>query len=289
MEEIVSAWNTARWVHHHATGLILGVWPIIHVPNRPFVLQLLNRHDHLVDQGTPKKRKRSPEWTPTVESMLFKSVAAGPSKSRTPSSPTKQPTTPLTRKLKASSDSDEDAAEIMVPSSDVDEDEISANPTRLNPQGNFLKLTDCGSFLYYLLIDDDLVHCPICNAKVQYKRLNGHMDNNCEDPPSAGSTLKTWSKIMARPKSTPNITQLKGKNKYVNKKKIFMVLFIRPELKLSCRKKTSDTDDELEDYPIPKASYGTLKDKQLKDILREYGLPVTGDRVAWEQRHQQCV
>ena len=109
----------------------------IHMPNRPFVLQLLDRRDHLVDQGTPKKRKRSPEWTPGVEPIAFKSVA-GPSKSRASSSPTKQPKTPLRRKLKASSDSDEDAVEIMVPSSDIDEDEISTNPTRLNPQGNFL-------------------------------------------------------------------------------------------------------------------------------------------------------
>jgi E3 ubiquitin-protein ligase RAD18 len=54
-----------------------------------------------------------------------------------------------------------------------------------------------------------------------------------------------------------------------------------------CRKKTSDEDEE--DYPLPKASYGTLKDKQLKDMLREYGLPVTGDRSMWEQRHQQYV
>ena len=98
----------------------------------------LNRRDHLEDQGTPKKRKRSPECTPTVESILFKSVA-GPSKSRIPS-PTKQPKSPSTRKLKASSDSDEDAVEMMVPSSDVDEDEISTNPTRLNPQGNILLL-----------------------------------------------------------------------------------------------------------------------------------------------------
>ena len=64
---------------------------------------------------------------------------AGPSKSRTPSSPTKQQkTSPLTRKPKASSDSDEDAVEMMVPSSDVDEDEIFTNPTRLNPQGSFI-------------------------------------------------------------------------------------------------------------------------------------------------------
>ena len=65
---------------------------------------------------------------------MFKSVA-GPSKSRIPS-PTKQPKSP-SRKLKATSDSDEDAVEMMIPSSDVDEDEISTNPTRLNPQGSY--------------------------------------------------------------------------------------------------------------------------------------------------------
>ena len=108
--------------------------PNIHdVPNRPFVLQLLNRRAPAVDKGTPKKRKRSPEWTPTVEPM-FRRVA-GPSNPRTPSSPTKQPKSP-SRKLKASSDS-EDAVEITIPSSDVDEDEISTNPTRLNPQGTY--------------------------------------------------------------------------------------------------------------------------------------------------------
>lgn len=64
-------------------------------------------------------------------------------------------------------------------------------------------------------------------------------------------------------------------------------LFIRLELNCVVRKKTNDTDEE--DYPLPKASYATLKDKQLKDLLREYGLPVTGDRTAWEQRHQQYV
>ena len=52
------------------------------------------------------------------------------------------------------------------------------------------------------------------------------MDNNCEDPPSADSTSKTWSKIMARPKPTPNVTQLKGKNKYVNKKSLGGIVYL---------------------------------------------------------------
>ncbi|KAF8810105.1 hypothetical protein BYT27DRAFT_7092960 [Phlegmacium glaucopus] len=219
MEETVSAWNTAR----------------------PFVLQLVNRPAitaHGVGLETPKKRKRSPEWTPSVEPM-FRNVA-GPSNSRKPSSPTKSSKSPV-KKVKASSDS-EDAIEIAVPSSDVDEDEITPNPMRLNPQA------------------DDLVRCPICKAKVRYKRLNAHIDNDCKDPSSAGDTSKTWSKIMARPNIT---TQQKGKN--------------------------NDNDDNDDDYPLPKASYGTLKDKQLKDMLREYGLPVTGDRSLWEQRHQQWV
>ena len=94
----------------------------------------MDGRDHSVDKGTPKKRKRSPELTtPTVEPM-FRRVA-GPSTLRTPSSTTKQLKSP-SRKLKASSDSD-DVVEIMVPSSDVDEDEIFTNPTRLNPQGTF--------------------------------------------------------------------------------------------------------------------------------------------------------
>ena len=110
---------------------------------------------------------------------------------------------------------------MMVPSSDIDEDEISNNPSRLNPQGSLFNkyYFSIDKFLYYFFIDDDLVRCPICNTKVRYKRLNAHMDNNCEDPPAADSTSKTWSKIMSRPKLTPtNTTQLKGKNKYVNQK-----------------------------------------------------------------------
>jgi E3 ubiquitin-protein ligase RAD18 len=165
-----------------------------------------------VAQGTPKKRKRSPEQTPSVERM-FESVA-GPSNSRRPCLPTKSPKSP-SKKLRASSDS-EDVVEIAVPSSDIDEDEITTNPARLNPQGIpfflkcFRQLTSSSQFFS---IDDDVVRCPICNAKVRYKRLNTHMDNNCKDPRSADSTSKTWSKIMAR----PNITQQKGKNKYVTR------------------------------------------------------------------------
>ena len=50
------------------------------------------------------------------------------------------------------------------------------------------------------------------------------------------------------------------------------------------RRKASDSDDE---YPLPIQTYATLKDKQLKEMLQQYGLPVNGSRAIWEQRHQR--
>lgn len=48
----------------------------------------------------------------------------------------------------------------------------------------------------------------------------------------------------------------------------------------------NDSDDE---YPLPIQTYTTLKDRQLKEMLQEYNLPITGDRSNWEQRHQWHV
>jgi hypothetical protein len=50
-------------------------------------------------------------------------------------------------------------------------------------------------------------------------------------------------------------------------------------------RKSSDTDDE-EDR-IPKASYATLKEKAIRDMLKEYGLSTLGGRSQLEARHQQ--
>ena len=65
-------------------------------------------------------------------------METGPSNLRKPASPTKLPTSPF-KKMRAYSDS-EDVVEMTVPSSDVDEDEITTNPTRLNPQGALILL-----------------------------------------------------------------------------------------------------------------------------------------------------
>ncbi|KAF9484884.1 hypothetical protein BDN70DRAFT_796760 [Pholiota conissans] len=109
---------------------------------------------------------------------------------------------------------------------------------------------------------DSLVVCPMCQKKVRYRILNAHLDNECKDPAGPSDSAATsWSKIMGGPAKNG---QHKGKHK----------------------KKDSDSDDE---YPLPLATYATLKDRQLKDMLAEQGLPLTGDRPIWEQRHQRWV
>ncbi|KAG6890381.1 hypothetical protein C0992_001772 [Termitomyces sp. T32_za158] len=106
---------------------------------------------------------------------------------------------------------------------------------------------------------DDLVDCPLCNKRVKFKVINQHMDNGCKDSrpisTSARSTAADWQKLMGK--------SSKGKQK--------------------------DNGNDDDEYPLPKASYSTLKDRQLKDMLIENGLPTGGDRNQWIQRHQHWV
>ncbi|KAG5639536.1 hypothetical protein H0H81_000683 [Sphagnurus paluster] len=106
---------------------------------------------------------------------------------------------------------------------------------------------------------DDLLPCPLCSKRVKFKAINRHLDNGCKDPPVSSnpprSTSSDWKKLMAGPTN--------GKSR--------------------------GTNDDEDTFPLPKASYGTLKDKKLKEMLVEQGLPTSGDRTQWIQRHQRCV
>ncbi|KAF8894717.1 hypothetical protein BD779DRAFT_859472 [Infundibulicybe gibba] len=121
-----------------------------------------------------------------------------------------------------------------VPSSDIDEIEMTAETLK-----------------------DEFVTCPLCNASVKLKRINEHMDRNCdqlgsvEQAGNKNSKQKEWGKIMGQ----------SGKGKA--------------------------NDDDA--FPLPKASYGTLKDKKIREMLSEHGLPTHGERSACIQRHQRWV
>ncbi|KAJ6582840.1 hypothetical protein B0H10DRAFT_2097984 [Mycena sp. CBHHK59/15] len=107
---------------------------------------------------------------------------------------------------------------------------------------------------------DAMVDCPVCAATLKYRDINAHIDNKCASFGAAKPTAESsksqktmWSDIM-RPNS-------KGKE----------------------RRAVGDADD----FQLPKVSYDTLKDKQLKDKLLEHNLSTAGDRSLLILRHQR--
>jgi E3 ubiquitin-protein ligase RAD18 len=118
----------------------------------------------------------------------------------------------------------------------------------------------------------------MCQRKVRYGSLNAHIDRDCKDITPPSNTANSWSKIMGTGKNGQN----KGKHKYVTRSSRIPPL--GAERPGTHRKTGSDSDDE---YPLPISTYTTLKDKQLKDMLTQQNLPLTGDRAIWEHRHQR--
>ncbi|KAJ7090341.1 hypothetical protein B0H15DRAFT_838224 [Mycena belliarum] len=105
---------------------------------------------------------------------------------------------------------------------------------------------------------ETIVKCPVCNASLKFKEINGHMDNNCEvksSAPPSKSQKSQWSDLM---RGAPT-SKGKGKEKMA----------------------------ESEGDRLPKVSYDTLKEKQLRDKLMAHGLPTTGERATLTRRHQR--
>ncbi|KAJ7722271.1 hypothetical protein DFH07DRAFT_857002 [Mycena maculata] len=105
---------------------------------------------------------------------------------------------------------------------------------------------------------DAVVECPLCAESMKYRELNTHMDNNCSSgkpsaPPSKSQKAQ-WSDIMGG--------QSKAKGK--------------------AKEKAAAEDDYL-----PKVSYDTLKEKQLREKLASHGLPTTGNHKLLAARHQR--
>ncbi|KAK7049404.1 E3 ubiquitin-protein ligase rad18 [Paramarasmius palmivorus] len=106
-----------------------------------------------------------------------------------------------------------------------------------------------------------LCNCPVCGKHVNIAEINEHIDRQCEDPKTVASSKSQWQNILG-PKSQASD---KGKGR---------------------RKGSRDPDT---DEPLPKKSYGVLKDKQIRELLQEYDLPTQGDRNTMIARHSQWV
>ncbi|KAL0577372.1 E3 ubiquitin-protein ligase rad18 [Marasmius crinis-equi] len=111
---------------------------------------------------------------------------------------------------------------------------------------------------------DDRVSCPSCGKRVKFDEINAHLDRSCKDlepsvPPS--KTKTQWESILGPKRQAGSKAKAKGKERA-----------------------SSEEDD-----PLPKKSYGVLKDKAIRELLQEHDLPTNGDRNALVARHQQWV
>ncbi|KAL0947506.1 hypothetical protein HGRIS_013606 [Hohenbuehelia grisea] len=106
---------------------------------------------------------------------------------------------------------------------------------------------------------DLTVKCPICSQRVSESKINLHLDSGCKAGTGSDNNavaVTQWGKLLIMGASRS------GKEK-------------------------QRLDADL--IALPKAAYGTLKDKQLKAMLVEHELPTTGDRNTWIARHEQWV
>ncbi|KAJ6500582.1 hypothetical protein C8R45DRAFT_820007 [Mycena sanguinolenta] len=142
----------------------------------------------------------------------------------------------------------------------------SGGPKRMSPSFASFK-ADCH-------VADATVECPVCTQGIKYKELNRHMDNNCATvspkalAPNSKSQKTMWSDIM-QPKSKG-----KEKDRYAHCMSCVSYHLI------------SDRGTSEEDH-LPKVSYDTLKDRQLRDKLAGLGLSTSGERPALIARHQR--
>ncbi|KAK0458547.1 uncharacterized protein EV420DRAFT_364248 [Desarmillaria tabescens] len=105
--------------------------------------------------------------------------------------------------------------------------------------------------------------CPVCGKAVKYEIINQHLDSGCKTFELNNSSKKAWSKIMA-PRIQP------GKSK-------------------QSQAKGKERSSSIEDEALPKVSYDTLKDRQIKNLLNDQGLSTSGDRALCITRHQKWV
>ncbi|KAK7449612.1 E3 ubiquitin-protein ligase rad18 [Stygiomarasmius scandens] len=109
---------------------------------------------------------------------------------------------------------------------------------------------------------DDLVPCPVCSKHVLFKNINKHIDDGCKDKPDRAKSKSQWAGILGAKSQATKSGKRKGKE---------------------------PASDDDEDLPLPKKSYGTLKDRAIRELLSEHNLPTTGDRNTLISRHQQWV
>ncbi|PPQ75450.1 hypothetical protein CVT24_013333 [Panaeolus cyanescens] len=245
--------KTANEVHirvNHTIEAVISSWK----EARPFVLTLIqNETKRKASEALPdasSRKRRRRERSSSVEL-----VEAGPSTQA--QSSLRSPTKPKSSSVKPRSNGN------IVPSSDAEEDEEIAKVTKNAPD------------------EATIVQCPICQTSLKYRHLNQHIDSGCTSFKNDVVGMKDASRSKASSASNGN-----GKKEKDAWSSIFGGGGGGKNKKKSTQR--DDTKDDDED-PLPMATYATLKDRQLKDMLLECELWTSGDRGMWEERHKRWV
>jgi len=113
----------------------------------------------------------------------------------------------------------------------------------------------------YWKLSIDCAACPICSQKVKIANVNKHLDSGCQWFDNAAEDKK-WGQIFVK-----KGCEAKGKEKAVKSASL------------------DNTRDRLDRLPV--LSYDVLKDRDVKNLLKQQGLPIFGDSDLLRRRHKR--
>ncbi|KAF8321677.1 hypothetical protein DL93DRAFT_2072487 [Clavulina sp. PMI_390] len=199
--------------------------------------------------------------------------STGPSRSQ-PSSPSKKRArSPMV--VDDSGDDDDDSLMLTLPP-------VAGSSSRAGPSTSKTRASGSlkGSKKSSSTTDTDpIVPCPICGSELPVSQMDPHIENGCAslDKQGSGSKAAAWSNLFssAASGSGSNGTGASSSaSKDKGKKKAITVI--------------TDDDPEKRD-PIPKVTWSLMKEKDVRGLLEQYGLPTDGDRKKHERRYDKWI
>ncbi|KAA8904647.1 hypothetical protein FN846DRAFT_907678 [Sphaerosporella brunnea] len=107
--------------------------------------------------------------------------------------------------------------------------------------------------------DDGLVACPVCSRRMKVDAINAHVNKCLDNPVPAPSAAPASNPALV----TPAVRQLRSTRTATRSGPLF--------------------------ERLPKLTYSMLKDKQLRQKLRELGISDAGSRKLLEERHTEWI
>ncbi|KAF8344342.1 uncharacterized protein EI90DRAFT_3149681 [Cantharellus anzutake] len=109
---------------------------------------------------------------------------------------------------------------------------------------------------------DPIVSCPICQTRIRLNRLDPHIERGCSDPEPKKNDSKAWGTLFASSKGG---------------------------LKSKGARRAETPEQESERKPLPKVTFALVKEKAIRELLSEHGLPTEGDKKVLQDRYNKWI